>query len=258
MTSSFLLVNGISLFFATAGAGIPILYVHGNIGSSLWYSKVMEIPGHRTVALDLPNFGRSAALPGEVDLDRYADSLAAFIEAVGLERPILVAHSLGGAVAQSLAARRPELIRGLMLVDSAAPSGLKTPEERHPAIEMMRNNPQVLAYALKAVVPTLSDEVFFSALVEDAKKMAAPAWIGNAVALSRFDYTGRLAAFDKPVLVLWGRKDVIVTEVMARETEAAFPKARLEILEELGHSPMAEDPDGFTRIVTAFAARCEE
>jgi pimeloyl-ACP methyl ester carboxylesterase len=254
MTESAILVDGISIFFAMAGSGLPLLFVHGNIGSSLWYSKVMDIPGCRVFALDLPNFGRSGPLPGKVDLDRYADILASFIQAAALDRPILVGHSLGGAVAQSLAARRPELIRGLVLVDSAAPSGLKTPEERHPAIETMRTNPQVLAYALKAVVPALSDDVFFASLVADARKMAENAWIGNAVALSRFDYTGKLSGFGKPVLVIWGRKDSIVTEAMARETVAAFPAARLEIIEAVGHSVMAENPGLFRTIIARFAA----
>jgi branched-chain amino acid transport system permease protein len=212
----------------------------------------MDIPGCRTVAPDLPNFGRSGALPGEIDLDRYADVLALFIEAVGLDRPIVVAHSLGGAVAQSLAARRPETMRALVLVDSAAPSGLKTPEERYPLIETMRTNPQVLSAALKAVVPSLKDEALFAALAEDASLMAAPAWEGNARALARFSCSGRLGAFGKPVLVVWGRKDVIVTEAMARETVAAFPNARLEILEDVGHSPPVEAPALFSAILSRF------
>ncbi|HCM25075.1 MAG: hypothetical protein A2Z99_06700 [Treponema sp. GWB1_62_6] len=251
---STLLVNGILLFYVAAGSGIPVLYLHGNLGSSLWYSRVMDLAGCRTVAVELPNFGRSEPMPGEVDLDRYADFLAAFIEEADLDRPVLVAHSLGGAVAQSLAARRPELIRSLVLVDSAPPSGLRTPEERYPAIELMRTDKGILASALRTVVPFLSDEAFFASLVMDAQKMAGPAWIGNARALSGFDYSLNLGAFDKSVLVLRGNRDRIVTEAMARETAAAFPRARLEILEDVGHSPMVEDPARFKEILSSFIA----
>ncbi len=236
------------------GEGAPLLFVHGNTGSSAWYSRAMDLPGFRTIALDLPNFGGSDPLDGEVDLDRYADALTAFVEALALERPILVGHSLGGAVAISAAVRRPELFRGLVLVDSAAPSGLVTPEARHPLIEMMRANREILAKALATVTPTLKDPGFFETLVDDATRMAAPAWIGNARALSRFDYRGRCGAFPGPVLVLWGRLDPIVTEAMARETAEAFPAARLEILEGVGHSVMAEDPVLFKRLVAGFAA----
>jgi branched-chain amino acid transport system permease protein len=245
-------IGDFSIFFVERGKGMPVLYVHGNTGSCRWFERVMDVPGTRTIALDMPNFGRSKPLPGEPDIDRYADAVAAFIRAQGLDRPLLIGHSLGGTVAMSLAARFPSLIRGLVLVDSAAPSGLVTPRERHPMIEMMRTSKAVLTQALRTVVPTLSDEAFFQSLVDDAAMMAAPAWVGNADALGRFDYRGRTAAFTGPVLVVWGRKDIIVTETMARETAAAFPDAKLEILEDVGHSVMAENPKRFISLIADF------
>lgn len=209
----------------------------------------MDIAGARTIALDMPNFGQSGPLPGPLTVDAYADAVAAFIRALDLGQAIIVAHSLGGAVAISLAVRYPRLVRGLVLVDSAAPSGLVTPRDRYPLIEMMRTRRDILSQALRAVVPTLKDEAFFDALVDDASKMAEPAWVGNAEALSGFDYRGRCSAYTGPVLVAWGRKDLIVTEAMARETAAAFPGARMEILDDVGHSVMAEDPERFTTVV---------
>jgi pimeloyl-ACP methyl ester carboxylesterase len=245
-------IGDLGIFFVEHGEGVPVLYVHGNTGSSRWFERAMDVPGARTVALDMPNFGRSKPLPGEPDIDRYADAVTAFIRARALDRPVLVGHSLGGAVAMSLAARFPRLIRGLVLVDSAAPSGLVTPKDRHPLIEMMRTNRAVLTQALRAVVPTLADEAFFQSLVDDATLMAAPAWVGNAEALGRFDERGRTAAFTGPVLVVAGCKDVLITEAMARETAAAFTDARLEILEDVGHSVMAEDPKRFVALVAEF------
>jgi branched-chain amino acid transport system permease protein len=245
-------IGDLAIFFVEHGKGMPVLYVHGNTGSCRWYERVLDVPGARTVALDMPNFGRSKPMVGEPDIDRYADAVAAFLRARGLDRPVLVGHSLGGAVAMSLAARSPRLIRGLVLVDSAAPSGLVTPKDRHPLIEMMRTNRVVLTQALRTVVPTLVDEAFFQSLVDDATQMAAPAWVGNAEALSRFDYRGRLEAFTGPVLVVVGRKDALITEAMARETAAAFTDARLEILEDVGHSVMAENPKRFISIIEEF------
>jgi branched-chain amino acid transport system permease protein len=232
----------------------PLLYIHGNTGSARWFERVMRVPGWRTLALDLPNFGASDPLPGRVSIAAYADAVVGFCDALGLDRPLLAAHSLGGAVALELAARLPSAWRGLVLVDSASPTGLKTPVDRHPLIDLMRTDRAFLAQALKAVVPGLADPVFFEALVDDAFKMAAPAWIGNAVALSDFNLAGRLASFAAPVLVLWGRKDAIVTEAMAVETRDAFLQARLEILEGVGHSVIVEDPGLFLRHLAAFSA----
>jgi pimeloyl-ACP methyl ester carboxylesterase len=245
-------IGDLGIFCSEKGEGVPVLYVHGNTGSSRWFERVMNVPGARTIALDMPNFGRSKPLSGDPDIDRYADAVAEFIGARRLDRPVVVGHSLGGGVAISLAVRNPALVRALLLVDSAAPSGLVTPEDRHPLIEMMRTNRAVLTQALRAVVPTLADEVFFQSLVDDAMRMAAPAWVGNAQALGRFDYRGRCGAYTGPVLVLWGAKDVIVTEAMAREIAAAFPDAKLEIVEEAGHSVMVENPHRFVSLVADF------
>lgn len=250
----FVQVGGLRLRAAAAGSGAPLLYVHGNTGSLRWYARVMDIPGCRATAFDLPNFGESDRLPGEPDIFRYAAVLGRFIEAAALDRPVLVGHSLGGAIAMALAAERPELSRALVLVDSAAPSGLKTPESRFPAIEAMRNDPKLLAAALGAVVPTLSDSAFLAELVADARLMAEPAWLGHARALSRFDLSGRLGSYRAPVLVVRGDRDLLITDEMARETAAVFPRALLETMEDVGHSPMAEAPERFAALLSGFIA----
>jgi len=122
----------------------------------------------------------------------------------------------------------------------------------------MRTNRDFLYQALFATTPTLKDLAFFNTLVDDATRMAAPAWIGHARALTGFNYTGRCGAFTRPTLVLWGRKDIIITETMARETAAAFPRSRLEILEAVGHSPMVEDPVAFAGVLSRFISGLEK
>ncbi len=249
--------HGARIVYAEWGEGQPVVCLHGNTGSRRWYERVMEVPGCRMIAPDLPNFGESTALEGPVEIDRYAQAVGSFIRALGVQRPVLIGHSLGGAVAMSAAVHEPGLFRGLVLVDSAPPSGFPTPEDRHPLIERMRVDRELLAAALKATVPALDDTGFFSRLVDDAARMAPQAWIGNARALGAFRCIEACAGFSQPVLVIWGRKDVIVSEAMARETVAAFPRARLRIMEEVGHSPIVEDPAAFVGALRDFVAGLE-
>lgn len=246
-------VNDSLMFYTEQGEGRPVILVHGNTGSSLWWARVMDLDGYRVVAPELPNFGRSAPLD-EANIDVYADYLGAFVKALGLSKPVLVGHSLGGAVVMSLSARQPELASAIVLVDGPAPGGLKTPEEHYPIIEMYRTNRDFMRKALAAVCPTLKDEAFLDQLANDAMLMASHAYAGNARALERFDYRGRTGKFTGPVLVVWGRKDLIITEAMATETVAAYPKARLEILEGVGHSVMVEDPERFKALLLAYMA----
>lgn len=247
-------VRGTKIAYIARGVGRPLVYVHGNTGSRRWYERVMDVAGCRAVALDMPNFGESGPLPGAPDIDLYADLVADFMRALDLRDAVLVGHSLGGAVCASLAAQHGGLLSGLVLVDSSPPSGFVTPVDRHPLIERMRVDRELLSTALRATVATLDDPGFFALLVDDAMRMAEPAWIGNARALSVFDRSKQCHAFEKPVLVLWGRKDPIISEAMARETAAAFPRSRLQIMEHVGHSPLVEDPAGFVRLLAAFVA----
>lgn len=259
MTESIIALGSLSLFMVAAGSGAPILYVHGNLASSRWFSRVMEIPGFRTVALDLPNFGRSSAMDGEPDLLAYAEVLARFIELEKMDRPIVVGHSLGGAVAQALAVRHPDRVRALVLVDSSAPDGLKSPPERYPLYEMMRANRAITSQALAPMAPGLNDPAFFEALLDDAMAMAPPAWVGHAKAFNNFDISAECANFKGPVLVIRGGKDILITEKMAADTAAAYPAGSLRIIAHAGHSPMVEDPALFRSIIAEFAASaCED
>lgn len=258
MTSAFLSVGGVQLFYVTAGSGRPLIYIHGNTGSSRWFSRVMELPGYQTFAIDLPNFGRSSQLPGDVDLDAYADYVAKFIGAAHLESPIVVGHSLGGAVAQSLALRYPGLVETLVLVDSSTPKGLLTPRERYPLIEMMRKDRGILSKALAATAPTLKDQAFFESLIDDAVVMAEKAWIGNAEALSRFDVSSLTSSFARPVLLIWGRGDFIISEEMAQETAKAYIEGELKILENVGHSVIVENPSLFIETISMFLGKIQK
>ena len=264
MGGSYVDVDGTSLFYlertpepksehdsAERPEAAPILYIHGNTGCNLWFERVMDIPGRRTIALDLPNFGRSDRID-EADIDRYASSVAGFIRELDLGSPVVVAHSLGGAVGIALAVNHPQLVSRLMLVDSAAPDGLTTPEEHYEIIELYRTSRSLMKKALAAVTPTLDDNAFLNRLADNAMLMNPTAFTGNARALERFDYTGRTQAYTGPVRVVVGRKDTIITEDMARRTADAFPSGELLVLDDVGHSVMVENPQEFVRLVTEF------
>jgi len=232
-----------------AGAGRPVVLVHGNFASKRWFRELLQAPppGARLLALDLPNFGDSDPLGAPITIAAYADAVRGFALALGLEAPVLVGHSLGGAVVLAAAADTPDAWSGLLLVDGSAPDGLVTPEEHYPLLEMFRGNGPLLAQALAPLLASRrSDD--FDDLVADALRMQPEATTGNARALGDLDLAPRLAAYRGDVLVLRGGLDPLITADMAAATAAAFTGARsvrLETWDDVGHSPATEAPERF-------------
>ena len=254
-------VKGARIFYrehpGSSEAAPPVILIHGNTASSLWFEHAMEIGDCRVVAPDLPNFGASDAIAVS-DIDAYAEYTHGVVDdLLGDRRFVLVGHSLGGAVAMALTARLQRRVLGLMLVDSCPPDGLVTPQEYYPVIEQYKTDRALLKQAIASVTPHLADDAFLEALVDEATKMAPESFAGNARALDRFDFSSLAGAVSVPVLVVRGGDDALITEEMAERTATAFPAGRLETIPNVGHSMPVEDPPAFQRLVSRFVSEVQ-
>jgi pimeloyl-ACP methyl ester carboxylesterase len=248
-------VGDCDIAYSRSGSGRPLVCVHGNFASKSWFAELLERPpaGWQVLAPDLPNFGGSSPLPGDLSIEGYARALQGFLDALGLESPVLLGHSLGGAVVQALAAERPGLPAALVLVASAPPDGFPANEEHLKLLAYLKGNRDLIRRALEPTMPSRRPP-YFDALVGDALQMTEAAFTGNSRALERHDVSAKLALVTCPVLVVWGENDVIVTRDMARRTAQAFPNARLEEFSGVGHSPQIEVPQRFERLLAEFLA----
>jgi pimeloyl-ACP methyl ester carboxylesterase len=262
-------VDGRRLAHHDVGSGRAVVLVHGNFASKRWYRELLSAPptGARLLALDLPNFGDSEPLGAPITMAAYADALRGFAATLGLERPVLVGHSMGGAVVLEAAASDPEAWSALMLVDGSAPEGLTTPEEHYPLLELFKGNGPLLKQALAPLLASRRPPDFDD-LIADALRMHPDAFSGNARALHDLDLAPRLAAYRGRVLVLRGGRDPLITAEMAASTAAAFSGAaagrgadhvQLETWDDVGHSPATEAPERFAaRLAELLAALLQE
>ena len=116
-SGKFVDVGGNRIHYVETGEGRPIVFVHGLGGQLHHFRHTMFplLPGYRLIALDRPGSGYSVRAPGATArLPEQAEVVASFVKALGLEKPLLVGHSLGGAVALTVALNHPELVSGVV------------------------------------------------------------------------------------------------------------------------------------------------
>jgi pimeloyl-ACP methyl ester carboxylesterase len=113
--------DGVRLAYTDAGAGEPALvFVHGwTCNLSHWRHQVAEFTDtNRVVALDLRGHGESDKPEQDYSIDGFAEDVAWLIGQLGLKRPVVIGHSMGGIVAAALAQKHPDTVRAVVLVDS--------------------------------------------------------------------------------------------------------------------------------------------
>jgi pimeloyl-ACP methyl ester carboxylesterase len=137
---------GEALQVTAAGAGAPVVLLPGLVGGAYGFRKLVPLlvaGGHRVVVVEPLGVGTSAR-PERADysLDAQADRVAAVLDTLGLRETVLVAHSVGAAIALRIAYRRPELVRRLVSLDGgpaerAATPGLRRAAEWAPWVKLM-------------------------------------------------------------------------------------------------------------------------
>jgi pimeloyl-ACP methyl ester carboxylesterase len=250
------------------GEGPPVVFVHGLGGC--WQNFLENIPAaagrRRTIALDLPGFGRSDLPAGEVSITNYARTVDGLCQALGLDAVVAVGNSMGGFISADLALLAPERVERLVLV--AAAGITSTDVRREPARTFLRTGAAVaaigareieqflirprarqLAYGWVVRHPTLLAP---DLLWEQAQGMGAPAFMLAVDALASYDFRERLPEIACPTLVVQGTDDMIVPLRDAYEFERLIPRSRTLIMRDTGHLPMLERAATFNRALLDF------
>ncbi|MFX0075476.1 MAG: alpha/beta fold hydrolase, partial [Candidatus Hermodarchaeota archaeon] len=123
----FVNINQIKLFYIENKIkGIPLLFIHGWLGSSLeWIYQFNYFNSRRHILiLDLPGFGKSDKPIANYSIDFFSKLVIAFLKHLGYREAILIGHSLGGLIAQNITIQNPTLVKKLILI-SGAPAAMR-------------------------------------------------------------------------------------------------------------------------------------
>jgi pimeloyl-ACP methyl ester carboxylesterase len=252
MSTATVNIDGTEILYAESGSGPVILYIHGNTASHIWWEEVMDIPGHRVIAPDMPNFGESGRIPTH-DPAGYSRYMTGLLDALKIESAIVVGHSLGGAVAMDMAVHNPEKVARLLLLDSCPVDGLKTPKIFHPIIKKYLTDRTLLAKSLKSIMGRRgSDDALVDRFTDEAYKMNPESFIGHAVSLGKVTFRNQAKNYSGPVRFVCGTEDPLIKEKHAKKTAAAFG-GDYRMIEGIGHCLPIEDPQRFIAELTDFA-----
>jgi len=239
------------------GRGSPTFVLMHFLGGShrTWFPTVPYLDGeHRCVALNTPGFGDAAEMEG-YSVAAMADQVDASIRDLGLERCILVGHSMTGKVAVVLAARRPEYLVGLILVAPSPPGPQPMSEaDRDAQRAYGKSRAEAEAFVDESSAHRLPDAIREVAIA-DAQRLNLEAWRAWVDQGSREDWSERLGTLDYPVLLVCGADDEQVPgpDEQRRTTLAPFPNGRLEELPGAGHLMPLQTPQALARLMLDFA-----
>lgn len=209
---------------------------------------------HSAVALDFPGHGRSSGVEGLSTIADYAELLIEFIRVVGLRRCVLVGRSMGGAIGLTVAARRPDLLEGLVVVCSAARFTLD-----EAAIATLRGVvrgrlPQ--QFTTETFSPATGLELMREAWTEQVKTDPRVRH-GDLLACKAFDGRGLLGGVRIPTLVVAGADDRVTSPEQTEEIARGVRDARLEVVPQAGHQVPLEQSERFNALLTDFAESLE-
>ena len=250
-----------------SGRGETLVLVHGLATTRLIWRRVAPIldRGRRVVRIDAPGFGRSPAAGRGFDLAAVARRIAEGLDAAGVDPPYdLVGHSMGGAIALTLAAANPDAVRRLVLV---APAGLRPIPGVAAAAFGAAGAPLI---ALRRAAAPLTDLGWGRRLLlatgtvdgaligpSDARAMVRASLGATRVrqalaAVAAADLRPLLDDLAVPLGLLWGAEDRIIPAAGAGPIVARAPAARIRLVAQAGHIAMMERPDAFAEALESL------
>ena len=238
-----------------------VVFLHGIGGAArIWAPQQRSFAqaGFRPFAIDLPGYGTRPPVD-VLDFEMLAQDTEAAIARAGLDHPIIVGHSMGGMIAQTMLRRRPQSYRSVVLACTSPAFGSSSGEfqkkflaDRLGPLDSGRSMPELAAEIVDALIGPACDPSGRTLAVDCMAAVPASTYRASVHCLIPFDERGNLGRIEVPVLCLAGEHDRNAPTAMMERMAAKIPGARYVCLSGVGHLANLESPDRFNRAILDF------
>jgi pimeloyl-ACP methyl ester carboxylesterase len=249
--------DGVELAYRTFGEGsTSVVLVHGWMMSGAVHDDLLAALGNegvRWIVPDLRGSGRSGSADGTYSIEQYAKDVIAVADAAGAARFVVVGHSMGGQIAQLIAATWPDRVIGAALLCPVPASGMALPDEARGLFLTSGQNREmqktILGLACKQLPEAARERMLDDAgkITPECIRFAFTSWSGAS-------FADKLGAITAPVVVIGTDDPFLPQDFLRAAVVAKIKRASLVYLPGPGHYPGSEAPRETAAVVRAFLA----
>jgi len=256
----FAFLNGVAIHYQTIGApaGKPVIVFSNSLGSDfrIWRDVIVRLAGDfAVVTYDKRGHGLSDIGEAPYAMDDHVGDLEALLDHLEVKKAIICGLSVGGLIAQGLYSRRPDLVRALILCDTAHKIGTDDMwNARIKAVEDEGLESVADGVLEKWFTPGFrtADNAAFAGYRNMLTRTPVEGYAGTCAALRDTDYTREAKLIGVPTLCVVGDQDGSTPPELVLETAKLIPAANYEIISGAGHLPCVEQPEALVNVMRAF------
>ena len=253
-------INGLRIAYDIMGEGRPLVFLHCWTGNrSFFFEQVSRFsPDYRCVSLDFPGHGESGKSDA-YSVERFGELTAGLMEELGIKGAVFAGHSLGGMVAMHLALERPELVEGLILLDTSShlSASFIRRVESAAAVALGRFGSSVsrgLVAGIAATHPLAGPRARFIT-ARECRKVSNHVMVKTLDSLRKFDVSDRLAGITQPALIIVGTADMLADVRHAKRMARGLPNSTMKVVHGAGHMALFEKPGVVNDAIEVFLDR---
>ncbi|WFU12525.1 3-oxoadipate enol-lactonase (plasmid) [Rhizobium sp. CB3090] len=253
-------INNVTIHYQIIGAAAdkPVLVFINSLGTDfrIWRDVIVRLAGDFAIVLyDKRGHGLSDLGQMPYTMEDHASDLAGLLDLLAVKNAVICGLSVGGLIAQSLCQRRPDLVRALVLCDTAHKIG--TTESWNNRIA------KVEAEGIESIADGIL-ELWFTPAFRRPENTAfggyrnmlirqpVEGYVATCAALSDADFTEAAKRISVPTICIVGDQDGSTPPELVMSTAKLIPNARYEVIKDAGHIPCVEQPEALTAVIRAF------